>query len=1039
MGSVQITGPAAGPTVVERSNLVVETRKSWGEDWVSFPYLHPLTATSSIAPGISSAEFIWRYGNIKREDSSIFSNVSPISISDQYIRIVVIDSDGRRPIWTGIVSDESFSMHGTLPGGNPQGDQRIVAYGLEHLLDRVSVDGAYVEEQGATKKIGWSPTFNDRGFHGAALEGNRSTSIGPEGVHRFSRDGSVWNHREIIEYIFKYYSVAGLPFSFGGQYTLLESIKTVVNFEGLTIRQVLNKLIDRKRGLGWTIRISGGIVVIHVFSVFDESLSVGDVVVTPNSEVGTIAFDDAIDLDSALINKSVSSQYDRIVVQGERIKTCFSVSIADGNLEKGWVASEEASYKAGSVSNNLDSKRNDAERKTDKFNRVYQTFRIPSNWNWKASDGVGGNKRFVVPGLTSDGLVSTLIIPNTWNYPKALLRWLPISKNVNASNSEPEYLEPIVIVKDGQDFYQVDALAAIKKDPASVRILDREMGISVTPKINHVLGLNHFNKTTDPRSDTDPQIDYTSIIATVAVEADHRLRVEVDLVKIGEASKTLVLEVADAELWWINPLTVTGIKDGKLVKSNGGIVRDDSVRLRQIAAFAKAWYGKRRSSIEFTAMSLAEFSPVGSLIVSAVSGTQEEPVGTVVSEKTWDFERQSTRIKTDYAEIDIGATLDIPGMSDFRSVGRQFAKQKAEIKSLRKHVGNFDVRKPTAFVIADPSAGKSVDFILDDFNRPDVDTLGDGWIDGEFYGIRNGAARERHPLLFARPLRVVNDTSYLNFPGLTPMHVRGIASIIPSITTLGDTEVRARDFLSSQDGTLKVGFTEFLTVAGASSTFERKNYNNSINLFFRGNRKTGSGLFLTIAIIDGFGLVSESRNGIFDTTTSTTVTATPEVLTWVDSLDMNDNNSYVLYSLRSYQSGITTQGVIQENTSLISPSVVFANAGISHILRRIGTSDPSVDLITVTPEQTDYTSSALVVSGQRSVAGVQHTLEVNFVGTAYTIKLDGTAIISGVQSNVLNGRDVGLIATKDLVASQDYIQIDYFKAWIDGTTEPALP
>ena len=300
--------------------------------------------------------------------------------------------------------------------------------------------------------------------------------------------------------------------------------------------------------------------------------------------------------------------------------------------------------------------------------------------------------------MDKDGNLDTSLTPPVWNFARALLRYLPIEKPAEKADAEPEFMKPIIIVKNPDDdkYYHIDKLSSVNKNPGGVSMMDREAGIKIENlKVNHLLGLNHFNPETDKATGTTPEIDYETIIATVFAETDQRLRVEVDVPRANrsETIKTLVIDVEDAELWYVVPGTVIKVKNGALWGASGNLVRrDDSERLRTIAALAKAWYSRKRAAVRLTVKNIAQYSPVGTFITSVSSSWHKEQIGTVVSQRTWDFRDATTQMETGFFELDVSAIVDIPNMTDLRAVSRAFHSQQREITELRRHIGNLPVR-----------------------------------------------------------------------------------------------------------------------------------------------------------------------------------------------------------------------------------------------------------------------------------------------------------------------------------------------------------
>ena len=658
MAQVSITGEKLG-AVVDRAQTIVQVKSAWADDWQTVSYLEAVSATACVSPSMPKATLLYRYGNIIREDDTSFQQYDPLFITNRYVRIQAIDGLGIWTVWTGIILDDSFNMHGAE--SDPQGDQAITAYGLEILLDRVAIEGAYTDDG----KIDWCPPFNSRDAYGAALQGNRATDLDAgETSHRFSKDGQTWTHYDIINYLLDRYF--GLQILISGQKEILEQMSGVYYFEGLSLKQAFDKLIDRRRGIGWFLDPGegDGTISLIIFSVFSDPVSAGSITFSGNPSVSSLDLSAAFDVDENLTRIVQSSLYDRIVIQGSRIKTCFTVSVAAGNLVRDWTTAAQTAY---------NTKTEDTARASEKYEHVYQQFKIPDDWNWTHNDGTGDRISVLPEWVTAA----------TWNNDRPLLRWIPIEKPNGG------YEEPMVFVTSEEKIYMVDKLSAVKKPGAHTRIMDTGKGFSLKGKINHLFGLNHFSGT----SETDPQYDYTTLAATLAVESDARIKEVVELGGETEIPRTLVIPVYDAEYWHIARGTAKSLENGTIVYATQDItVRDDRDKLKKIAALARAWYSVYRSAVRVTVRFIGMLAPLGG-VISDISGSwHKEPVNTVVTSRTWDFTSGTTTIETGYTDLDIRAMLDVPGMSDFRAVGRAFNRHQSEIGELKQRVGSLPSR-----------------------------------------------------------------------------------------------------------------------------------------------------------------------------------------------------------------------------------------------------------------------------------------------------------------------------------------------------------
>jgi hypothetical protein len=156
------------------------------------------------------------------------------------------------------------------------------------------------------------------------------------------------------------------------------------------------------------------------------------------------------------------------------------------------------------------------------------------------------------------------------------------------------------------------------------------------------------------------------MILTVAVETPTHPTVTVETlapptlgptpVPIFESRK-LVIDIPDAQVWVVGPATVVGVNaDGTPQYHSGDrVTRDDTERLRTVAAVAAAVYGKRRTSIRMTRRGLIGPNALGHVIQSVSIGQEVHDVNSPVTERRFDFVNGTTEISTGWVELDARA------------------------------------------------------------------------------------------------------------------------------------------------------------------------------------------------------------------------------------------------------------------------------------------------------------------------------------------------------------------------------------------------
>jgi hypothetical protein len=169
----------------------------------------------------------------------------------------------------------------------------------------------------------------------------------------------------------------------------------------------------------------------------------------------------------------------------------------------------------------------------------------------------------------------------------------------------------------------------------SVLIDDWGVGLQVDP--NYQLARNHFDVETDKgnvefdRRDDDgedvgeEQYDYDTLVATIAIESDQRLRLRHELISgTAPLGEEITIEVPDAELWVLSKNTVVGIDPatgGLQVNDIPRVLRNDIERLGQVMAGAIARYKMQRTRAEIR---YKGFWPISGLLGKILDVIEEE-------------------------------------------------------------------------------------------------------------------------------------------------------------------------------------------------------------------------------------------------------------------------------------------------------------------------------------------------------------------------------------------------------------------------------
>lgn len=728
---VYAPAPADDVVLPKNSKLRVSTRVNWTDPWSVVPYLEPVKGTNTLAPGKGVATFLWRYGEIKREDKTTFTDDVPKDLFGSYVRVEAFNEDGAETQWYGRLEDDELDVHGAVT--QPQGDQEIKALGLENDLDRYDLKQVQCRQNGSSFAQESIPVFNRRAGRGPGLLGNRSLSRQTGNVYEFSSDGELWTNRDIAESVLAWNVPAdGTPFQLAGQVEELDKIVQTHRFPaGLTLRQILCQLIDPRRGLGWCIRVDGkDNVLIWIFSVLEDDVGIGGQTAASNNEQFSVVLDDAIDFEKVLVTLHKSSKYDSVRIRGARQKSIFSISLVDGTWEEGFTSALLTAFKQGQSSATDypadpqgQAERNDQYRGDDRFERL-SVFRIPPDWDLRAGDGIGGAKSIVLPAIGDDGEIDTDTSQDLFMFGQALLHHLPgleVGKDYsvspaldeNPSDSDPEFRRPFALIKyDGKWMYLdklSESIGGQVVTNAQIRMMDRELAVQVLMRPKWLLFANDWSGAepsllagqvwTAAQVAAGNFFDYNNMLATVAIEGDQHVQIVAGGGPGADEYKELVIDVPDAELVYLVPGTVLGIdNEGNLKHASGGVfLVDDRERLSRLAAVAWSWYHKARASVRLVDKSRLRLIQVGQLMKSIRSASDFREVGTVVSQEYFDWQAGKITYTTQYGEMTFSGFA--PEFPDNRTVSRELLELRKETKELSDRTGGLPARIGAAAIL----------------------------------------------------------------------------------------------------------------------------------------------------------------------------------------------------------------------------------------------------------------------------------------------------------------------------------------------------
>lgn len=733
-----ITNPLTSVVVMPVTRRFVRVRQSWSGRWRLVNYMWPIESTDALAPELGSATFMYNFGRIKREDRTTFAQYNPPNFIDWYIQILTQQRGlPVESIWNGvIVADESHIDRSLTLSG----DQTIHASSLGYLLNRRKMYTAWCirnevpDVNGAVTgdylldEISWMPHFNDRAERGKGLKGNRSSKVIEEeaakgkSIYVFSnaalirdknRDGYQWSNLDIIRYLLYFYGTPGITWEIGGQFKALDQIHDHYNFEGATVWEALNVLIDRRRGFCFEIKPhENGKVYVWIQTIADRPISYGASVLPANNFQIPFVVPEVYPVshwvDTFAFRRMTTTRWDKIEIYGERIKVTGTFSQADSTLTNFWMAEEQRKYDVAKGPGFALVDQNKHFRSRDQFRDVYTALRVPYEWNWDVRDGTGnGDKYNLALRCRFNGTFSPDPKDKSamYNAEKQFLRDTPFEVGTDYSVVPPttdktpaeeiEYVPLLVAVKDKdwtnathptfnkthratERYYLVDRLneaAPQALTACHVHSMDKWLGIrlGVTPR--HYFAGPQFGQTVvDPgKTDEVPELNWQEIVVTGTIVADERMRITLERqgVNPNTTQKVVVIHVPGAEYWYAAPGTIFDISDeGSLKRVNylNRVLRNDVGELRATAAFASAWYGRTRQCITIPIKRIGRYVELGAMLNFFSMASGIEAIRTVISARTIQYKQgsESTTFETGWGAMDFA--IEPPAAHDWKSL-----------------------------------------------------------------------------------------------------------------------------------------------------------------------------------------------------------------------------------------------------------------------------------------------------------------------------------------------------------------------------------
>lgn len=699
-------------TAIEPPAVVVATADSLAADavWTN----HPNVFCDQLAidcNGTDTVTLSYQFGDQVRHFDGTEGPFEPLDFSDKYVRLTIATNPVT--IWYGLfVSDEIDRLTARDNNGTMRlagRSQRLVCQGLEYLLDRVEVTSAVTFPD---KRIQRPFTFNggsNSPFNtGEDRRGNRQIALDPDGVPVFEKGlshATEWTAADMVDYLLAHHpprdnadAVAPLPWKLSAtDRVILEGSRPEVATAGRTVREVLNSIIDPRRGYCWWLEYEieplptpTAQITLRVASLASSAISLTDGVSLP-ANVNKLSIDADGDTTAAVTLKRYSQRrYHRVCYRGARMTSTFTAGRQDATLVEGFTAATEAAYKAGdsaatdyaalSIADKI--KRNDAARRNPKVESAYAEYRLPADWDLLSGDGATATKSEAFPVLSPTGSVlgSLDVVVNGlrplrrtrlrkgWDYATG-------TPSGDTTGDAPDaYLSIFAVVQTDvgppESVQRVDRLSdAPRGGPYTSYDLypaDKTPGVRLRSRrgLPHTLAKGRFDDA-EP-SAVETEISPDTLRVTMTVESDaYSEGVWPDTTPAGVPVEELVIKAGDEyRLDFLAASTVVAIEEGyPVTRQNALVLRDDRQRLRDLARLAYEWYQQPRSELTLSLNGVRQVADatnrlgLGTMVTTLGEGATQADINGVVASIAYDFVGRQTTIRTFGEQFDIRSLL----------------------------------------------------------------------------------------------------------------------------------------------------------------------------------------------------------------------------------------------------------------------------------------------------------------------------------------------------------------------------------------------
>lgn len=628
--------------------------------------LVPLSVERVMAPGINKVVLQRRTGLVNGTQAPYNTGeLETIAYQDhreKTVQISLEDHNSQTDEFTAVIIQDSQRIAGVNENNIRSSVDTYTAFGFEYYLSKNTIESSLVY---GDVTIGRALPFNLVTDSGERV-GNKSHAASPLSfADEIEDQNQEWTGLSIVQYLLEQFDTHfGWTFTLGGDSSIINALAEIRgnwSAEGKTYWQLINEIINPRYGFCFYVDmgLSGHeLVVKTVVSEAVVNLPANDTTVT-------------VDLGSSHRHNNVNlnfiddSYFGKLIVKGGRHILTNTFTYAE--FDEVWTSDDLDEYN--------DPATTDEQRKELKKEGIFTKFHMKPPASWTTPGEIDSVKAF--PVINSDGTVDNGNSSNI-NYPVF------------------KFLSNLAVTKDRQA-HQPFAFMDTLDDPAVTERIDNptngsgidlyvladKPGIQFRPRIPHLIGGTEFDSE-NAESDIEPVFDYKTMKVTLSYLADEHLKIE--SVIDANVDKTKIINVPDLKVSAVleNTILPEGTQEATEVRENG------APELQKISDLAKAWYGKRKSSLSWTYPDGEIREALGYLITTAAIGETNYQINTIVSRVIYNFRigtngGTSTQLSTEFKDIDIQSIVR-------KNRNSSVEQTSSDIVSLKQKVANIPAR-----------------------------------------------------------------------------------------------------------------------------------------------------------------------------------------------------------------------------------------------------------------------------------------------------------------------------------------------------------